>query len=114
MNVKEQLKQGLLEIPVNHGGLREKHRLAVNLDLDFKKVEFYLNELVHLDILIEKKQYICPNCRDTVNIKKELLDEIVDDGYFGCDNCYDFINPEKDVTGYVYYDIKDRELLENW
>lgn len=114
MSIKAQLKERLLEIPINYRALREKHRLASDLDLDFKKIEFYLNKLVNLGVLVEKKQYICPNCGDTTNMDRETLNEVIEEGFFSCDNCYDFINPEKDITGYVYYDIKNRELLKNW
>lgn len=58
MLIKQKLKERLLEIPINHRAFREKHRLVADLQVDFKKVEFYLNELVQLGILIEKKQYI--------------------------------------------------------
>ena len=114
MSIKSRLKESLLEIPINHKAFREKHRLASELDIEFKKVEFYLNELVQLDILLEKKQYICPNCGDTTTMNKELLEEVLEEGYFACDNCMDFINPNKDLTGYIYYDINDKNLLIAW
>ncbi|APU87254.1 hypothetical protein [Clostridium botulinum] len=45
----------------------------------------------------------------------ELLQEfIIEDGCFECDNCFDLINPNKDKTGYVFYDIKDKQALINW
>lgn len=81
MNIKTQLKERLLEIPINYRALREKHRLASELELDFKKVEFYLNELVNLGILVEKKQYICPNYGDTTTMNKEILNEVIDEGF---------------------------------
>ena len=114
MNIKQKLKERLLKIPVNYRAFREKHRLADDIGCDCEKVEFYLNELVALDILIEKKQYVCPNCGDTVNMSRETLDEYLEDGYFACDNCMNFINPDNNTTGFVYYDIKDREALTNW
>ncbi|WP_125154392.1 hypothetical protein [Clostridium rectalis] len=114
MSIKNKLKERLLEIPINHSAFREKHRLVNDLEIDFKKVEFYLTELVELGILIKKTQYICPNCGDTTTMDNKLLNEVVEDGYFECDNCMDFINPNKNITGYVYYDIKDKALLETW
>lgn len=114
MNIKGKLKERLLDIPINYRAYRECHRLADDINEDLNKVKFYLNELVELDILIKKTQYICHNCNDIVTMSDYLLDEIVEDGYFQCDNCYDSINPEKDTTGYIYYDIKDKSSLKNW
>lgn len=114
MSIKIKLKERLLEIPINHRAFREKHRLADDLKIDLQKVEFYLNELVELNVLIRKIQYVCPTCGDTTIMNNELLKEILEDGYFSCDNCSDFINPNKNITGYVYYDIKDKALLVNW
>ncbi|OSA73631.1 hypothetical protein B2H86_14895 [Clostridium botulinum] len=114
MSVKNKLKQRLLEIPINWRAYRENYRLAEDIDADLRKVEFYLNELVQLNILIKKNQYLCPNCGDITIMTDELLNDVIEDGYFECDNCMDFINPNKNITGYVYYDIKDKALLEAW
>ena len=90
-----------------------KGRIGINGDL--KKVEFYLTELVELDILEKKIQYVCPNCSDTTIMNNKLLNELIDeDGYFQCDDCMEFINSKTNITGYVYYDIKNISLLEDW
>ena len=115
MNIKNKLKQRLLEIPVNWSFYREAHKLANHINEDLKKVEFYLNELVQLDILTKKTQYICPNYSDTTTIDDELLKELIDeDGYFECTNCMEFINSKENITGSFYYNIKNKSLLENW
>lgn len=115
MNVKAKLKARLLEIPINNRAFREKHRLARDIDCDYKIVEFYLNELSENNILTKKPQYSCPNCGDTTTMPDELLNEIKnEEGCFECDNCMDFINPTKNVTSYVFYDIKDKEALIKW
>lgn len=114
MSIKTKLKERLLEIPINHKSFREKHRIANDLNIDLKYIELYLNELCEDNILIKKIQYSCPKCGDTTIMDNELLNEIIKDGYFECDNCMEFINPNKNITGYVYYDIKDKRLLESW
>jgi len=113
MSNKIKLKERLLEIPINSRAYREKHRLANELSIEIEDIEVLLNELVEKNILKEKIQYICPNCGDTTTMDNEILDE--DEGEsFPCDNCMDFINPKKNRTGYVYYDIKDKQALINW
>lgn len=114
MNIKTKLKARLLEIPINNSAFREKHRLASDLDIDLKYIEFYLNELVAKNILKEKFQYRCPNCREVTIMDDTLLNEILADGLFECDNCMEFINPKNNKTGYVFYDIKDKQALINW
>lgn len=118
MSMKEQLKKRLLEIPINSRAYREKHRLAKDLNIDVKLLEFLLNELVAKNILKEKIQYICPNCRDTSIMDNEMLNEILEESdeekSFSCDNCMDYINPEINRTGYVFYDIKDKQVLIHW
>lgn len=115
MNIKEKLKRRLLEIPINSRAYREVHRLADDISEDVEKIEFYLNELVNLDILTKKTQYICPNCNETTTMDDDFLSEIVDEnGHFECDNCMDFVDSKKNITGYFYYDIKDKKLLEKW
>ena len=115
MNTKNKLKKRLLEIPMNSRAYREANRLSDDINEDLKKIEFYLNELVQLEILIKKTQYICHNCSDTIIMSDETLTEFIDeDGYFECDNCMSFINPKEDKTGFFYYDIKDKRLLEIW
>lgn len=115
MSVKSKLKKRLLEIPINYKALREKHLLANDINEDIKKVEFYLNELVNLDILKEKKEYICPNCGDRYVMDTNTLNEIIDeDGYFECEECMDFIEANKYKTNHIFYDIKNISLLEQW
>ena len=115
MNIKNKLKQRLLEIPINSRAYRELHALVNDINGDLKKVEFYLTELVELDILEKKIQYVCPNCSDTTIMNNKLLNELIDeDGYFQCDDCMEFINSKTNITGYVYYDIKNISLLEDW
>lgn len=115
MSIKSKLKKRLLEIPINQKGLREKHSLANNINEDLKKVEFYLNELVNLNILKEKKEYICPYCGSRDVMDDEILNELIDeDGYFECEECIGFIEANKNTTNYVYYDIKNKSLLEQW
>lgn len=117
MDIKLKLKERLLEIPLNHRAFREKYRLADDLKVEIETIEPLLNELVTKNILKEKIQYICPNCGDTTTMDNELLKEVVDEEEgecFECDNCMNFINPLKNRTGYVFYDILDKEQLNNW
>ncbi|APR02631.1 hypothetical protein CLQ_14363 (plasmid) [Clostridium botulinum Af84] len=115
MDIKTRLKERLLEIPVNSTAYREKYRLADDLNIKVEEIKILLDELVERNILKEKFQYICPTCRDTTIMDNELLQEfIIEDGCFECDNCFDLINPNKDKTGYVFYDIKDKQALINW
>lgn len=116
MGAKSKLKKRLLEIPLNDGAFsREKCRLANDLNIDVKKIEFYLNELCEKDILLKKTQYICPNCRHISTVSDEMLkDMITGDGCYECDDCCSLVNPEEDKTGYVFYDIKNKEGLVNW
>lgn len=114
MSIKTKLKKRLLEIPINDCAIREKHRLASDLDIDLKYIEFYLNELVLKNILKQKFEYRCPNCGEVTTMDDELLSEVLEDGFFGCDNCFEFINPNKSKTGYIFYDIRDKQALIAW
>ncbi|EQC1535620.1 hypothetical protein [Clostridium botulinum] len=115
MNIKLKLKEKLLEIPINSRAYREKYRLADDLNIKVEEIKILLDELVEKNILKEKFQYICPTCRDTTIMDNELLQEfIIEDGCFECDNCCDLINPNKNKTGCVFYDIKNKELLNKW
>lgn len=114
MSIKGKLKERLLEIPINHKAFREKCRLASDLNVEVKYIEFYLHELCEKNILLKKIEYICPNCGETTVMDDNLLNEILEEEHFECDNCFDFVNPKKNTTGYVYYDIKDKEKLINW
>lgn len=51
MNIKSKLKKRLLEIPDRYKAFREKHKLADDLKVETKYVEFYLNELSEKGIL---------------------------------------------------------------
>lgn len=117
MDIKTKLKERILEIPINDKAFREKHRFANDLDIKLKDIETLLNELVEKEILKEKIQYVCPNCGDTTIMDDELLKEILDEEEgtcFLCDNCMDFVNPSKNRTGYVFYDIKDKQALKEF
>lgn len=117
MSIKENLKRRLLEIPVNSGAYREKNILADFLKANPKHIEILLNELCLQDILKEKIQYICRKCNSTTIMDEELVKEIIledEDGCFECDECMELINPDVDRTGYVFYDIKNKELLIRW
>lgn len=115
MNIKLKLKKRLLEIPDRYRTFREKHKLANDLKVETKYVEFYLNELCEKGILIEKIEYICPNCTKTTILNNDLLEELLDgEVTFECENCCDEINPNKNKTGFVYYDVINKEGLINW
>ena len=97
MDIKARLKEKLLEIPIRSMAYREKHRLADDLEVESKDIELLLNELCSKNILTEKIEYICPNCRDTTVLDSELLKEMTEEGEddkFECDNCGDLINPK--------------------
>lgn len=48
-------------------------------------------------------------------MNNELLEDIItEDGCYECDDCSALVNPNKNTTGYVFYDIKNREALLNW
>lgn len=115
MNIKTKLKERLLEIPINDRAFRENYRLARDIDVDIKYIQFYLNELVEKDILKQKFEYRCPNCRETTIMDDKLLNECLNEnGHFECENCMDYINPNTSKTGFIYYDIKDKQALMNW
>lgn len=114
MGVKEKLKERLLEIPIRSRAYREKNRLASDLNEDANKIEFYLNELCNLGIIIEKKEYICTCCSDTTVLNNKDLNNILEEDSFMYDNCCEYINPITDVTGFVYYDIEDSNALKGW
>lgn len=117
MDIKIKLKERLLEIPINDTAFREKHRLANHLKVKLEDVEPLLNELVEKNILKEKIEYKCPTCRDRTVMDQELLEECIikdEDNCFECDNCINLISPIKNKTGYVFYNIKDKQALINW
>lgn len=114
MNLKTRLKERLLEIPIKSRAYRELHRLASDLNEDDEKISICLNELVDLDILVEKKEYSCPNCCDKTILTNELLNDILEDDCFECDNCSSSININEDTSGFIYYDINNMSDLENW
>lgn len=115
MSIKGKLKRRLLEIPVNNTRDRELHYLSEYLNEDLDKVEFYLNELVSLNILKKKNKYMCHSCCCIETISKDDLEEIIiDNEFFECSNCFEFVSVKKDTTRYVYFDIKDIKKLENW
>lgn len=115
MSIKSKLKERLLEIPIRNKAYREGHRLSDDIDEEFKKVNFYLNELCELGLLKRKIVYICPNCNETTILDNELLIEVLDnEKTFLCDNCENEIDPNKNVTKSIYYDVLDYELLRKW
>lgn len=114
INIKKKLKERLLEIPFGSRAYREKIILAKDLSIGIKDIEILLNELCDRDILEEQVQYICKKCHDVTIIDKNLLKDLVDeneDNCFECDNCGEFINPNTDITGYLFYDIKNEQAL---
>ena len=114
INIKKKLKERLLEIPFGSRAYREKIILAKDLSIGIKDIEILLNELCDRDILEEQVQYICKKCHDVTIIDKHLLKDLVDeneDNCFECDNCGEFINPNTDITGYLFYDIKNEQAL---
>lgn len=118
MSLKEDLKLRLIAIPINNKALREIHSLAEDLDVDYKKLKFYLDELCNEGILKEKRKYVCPNCGSTEVLTEELLAELLEEseeeGFINCEECYDSYDYEKHKTGYIYYDIEDYSALTNW
>lgn len=123
MELKMKLKERLLEIPMRYRTLREKHGLACDLDVDVDDLKPYLKELCDKDILIEKIEYMCPSCHSTIILDENLLNELLEYGsdfleneekYFECDECCGEIYPYANVTGFVFYDIKDEEALNRW
>ena len=115
MNIKTKLKERLLEIPINSKAYREKYRLAADLDVEPENIESLLNELCEKNILSKKVEYICSTCKSTNILDDELLKEmIVEDDCFECDECGDFVNSTQNKTGYIFFDIKDKQALINW
>ncbi|RHW66316.1 hypothetical protein DZC34_03325 [Clostridium botulinum] len=115
MDIKTRLRERLLEIPVNSTAYREKYRLADDLNIKVEEIEPFLNELCEKNILLEKIQYYCPNCRSTTIMDNEILKEFIDEeDYCECDDCDNFISTNKNKTGCVFYDIKDKQSLIDW
>lgn len=114
MDIKNRLKKRLLEIPINHNALREKHRLANDLNMSYEDISPLLEELCGSEGLKEKNEYICPVCRDTCVLDNKLLmDIIVEENCFECEECGNLVDVLKNKTGYVFYDILNREDLIN-
>ena len=118
MNLKEKLKIKLIEIPANYKALREIHRLAKDLDVDWKKLKFYLDELSNKNILEEKIEYICPNCGSTEILNKELLLELIEESdeedCIDCEECCNTYDYKNNKTGNIFYDVKDYSALKAW
>ena len=119
MNIKEKLKERLLEIPLNYTDDREKHSLAEDINTSIEQIEPYLKELCKNGILTEMIEYICPVCHGREILDDDLLNEYLkqngEDGYFQCEYCLSCtINPKVNITGYIYYDIENRERLKEW
>lgn len=116
--IKKKLKDRLIEIPIRDKAYREVSDLAEKINCTTKDIEPLLEELVEKDILIKKTQYICPTCHETTIMDEEYLKEILEysdeDGKFACDNCDDYIDPKTDTTGFIFYDVKDYDLLKKW
>lgn len=115
MVLKDELKQRLLEIPINSRAFRELYRLSNDLKVEAEALKPLLEELCNKNILIPKIEYICSTCRNTTIMTKEELEEIMDgETYFDCDECFSEVNPNEDKTGYIYYDVKDKTSLSKW
>lgn len=115
MEIKSKLKERLLAIPINHKAYRETFRLADDLDVEVKDLEPLLEELCNANILTKKIEYICSTCRNTTILNNESLKEIIEeDDCFECEECSSLVNTNKDKTGYIYYDVKDKQGLMQW
>lgn len=117
MNLKDKLKNRLIELPYNYKSSRELHSLAKYLNINTQNIEPLLKQLVNKDILTEKIQYQCPYCKEVTSLDKNLLNELLEENEgetFRCDSCTGYINPETNKTGFVYYDIKDMKGLKEW
>lgn len=115
--LKQRLKDRLLEIPINNSGLRELYRLSRNLDVTSKEIEPLLNELCDKNILIRKQEYACPVCQDKLILTQEMIEQLITESgedSFMCEECNDDIHIESNKTGYIFYDIEDRDALMEW
>lgn len=114
-DIGERLKKRLIEIPINYTAFRELYRLAKDLNVEAKAIYPLLNELCEKNILIKKIEYTCRTCRTTTVLNNEELKEIIEeDNCFECEECGNIINPNRDTTGYIFYDIEDRQALAQW